>query len=142
MQVTVEEVTGQSDFAICMAIRMEVFVFEQDVPADIEWDAFDRTSTHFFARADGKPVATARLRAEQGVAKIERMAVRKDYRGKHVGDALITKVMEHAKANGFTKASISAQDHAIPFYEKLGFTLCSDAYMEAGIPHHAMERDL
>lgn len=142
MQVTVEEVTGQSDFAICMAIRMEVFVFEQDVPADIEWDAFDRTSTHFFARADGKPVATARLREEKGIARIERMAVRKDYRGKHVGDALITHVMAHAKAKGFSKTAISAQDHAIPFYEKLGFTVCSDAYMEAGIPHHGMERDL
>lgn len=142
MQVTVEAVTSQSDFAICMAIRMEVFVFEQDVPADIEWDAFDRTATHFFARADGKPVATARLRDDAGVAKIERMAVRKDYRGKHVGEALITQVMAHAKAKGFSKTAISAQDQAIPFYEKLGFTVCSEAYMEAGIPHHAMERAL
>ncbi len=142
MQVTVEEVISQSDFAICMAIRMEVFVFEQDVPADIEWDAFDRTSTHFFARADGKPVATARLRDDAGIAKIERMAVRKDYRGKGVGDALITKVMEHAKAKGFAKAFLSAQDHAIPFYEKLGFSVLGEGYMEAGIPHHAMERAL
>lgn len=140
--MTVEEVISQSDFAICMAIRMEVFVFEQDVPADIEWDAFDRTSTHFFARADGKPVATARLRDDAGIARIERMAVRKDYRGKGVGDALLQKVMDHAKAKGFTRTHISAQDHAIPFYEKLGFKVSSDAYMEAGIPHHAMERDL
>lgn len=142
MQVTVEEVVSQSDFAICMAIRMEVFVFEQDVPADVEWDAFDRTSTHFFARADGKPVATARLRDEKGTAKIERMAVRKDYRGKGVGDALLNKVMETAKARNLSKARVSAQDHAIPFYEKLGFAVTGEGYMEAGIPHHAMERDL
>ncbi len=142
MQVTVEEVTSQSDFAICMAIRMEVFVFEQDVPADVEWDAFDRTSTHFFARADGKPVATARLRDEKGTAKIERMAVRKDYRGKGVGDALLNKVMETARARGLARARVSAQDHAIPFYEKLGFAVTGDGYVEAGMPHHAMERDL
>lgn len=142
MQVTVEEVVNQSDFAICMAIRMEVFVFEQEVPADIEWDAFDRTSTHFFARADGKPVATARLRDEKGIAKIERMAVRRDYRGQGVGDALLNAVMDHAKTKNFTKARISAQDHAIAFYEKLGFVVLGEGYMEAGIPHHAMERDL
>lgn len=142
MQITVEEVTNQSDFAICMAIRMEVFVFEQDVPADIEWDAFDRTSTHFFARADGKPVATARLRDENGIAKIERMAVRKDYRGKGVGDALLNRVMETAKNKGLPKARLSAQTHAVPFYEKLGFEVVSDEYMEAGIPHRAMERVL
>lgn len=142
MQVTVEVVTNQSDFAICMAIRMEVFVFEQDVPADVEWDAFDRTSTHFFARAEGKPVATARLREEKGIAKIERMAVRKDYRGKGVGDALLNRVMDSAKAKGLTRARVSAQTHAVPFYEKLGFAVVSDEYMEAGIPHHAMERDL
>lgn len=142
MQITVEEVTGQSDFAICMAIRMEVFVFEQDVPAEEEWDAFDRTSQHFFARADGKPVATARLRELKGVAKIERMAVRKDYRGKGVGDALLEKVMDAARAKGFKKALLSAQDHAIVFYEKLGFKVSGEGYMEAGIPHHAMEREL
>ena len=142
MQITVEEVTGQSDFAICMAIRMEVFVFEQNVPAEEEWDAFDRTSQHFFARADGKPVATARLRDLDGVAKIERMAVRKDYRGKGVGDALLEKVMEVARAKGFQKALISAQSYAVPFYEKLGFKVTSEEYTEAGIPHHAMERDL
>lgn len=142
MQVTVEEVTNQSDFAICMAIRMEVFVFEQDVPADVEWDAFDRTSTHFFARAEGKPVATARLREEKGIAKIERMAVRKDYRGKGVGDTLLNRVMDSAKAKGLTRARVSAQDHAVPFYEKLGFAVTGDGYMEAGIPHHAMERAL
>ena len=142
MQVTVEEVISQSDFAICMAIRMEVFVFEQDVPADIEWDAFDRTSTHFFARADGKPVATARLRDDNGIAKIERMAVRKDYRGKGVGDAMLLHVMEHARTKNYKEARLSAQDHAIPFYEKLGFKVTGEGYMEAGIPHHAMAREL
>lgn len=142
MQITIEEVTGQSDFAICMAIRMEVFVFEQNVPAEDEWDAFDRTATHFFARADGKPVATARLREENGTAKIERMAVRRDYRGKGVGDALLAFVMDHARSKGFAAAMLSAQVQAIPFYEKLGFVASGEEYLEAGIPHRKMERTL
>jgi len=142
MEITVQQVTDQSDFAICMAIRMEVFVFEQEVPAEEEWDAYDRTSTHFFARADGKPVATARLRDLDGIAKIERMAVRQAYRGKGVGDVLLQRVMDTAREQGFTAARISAQTHAIAFYEKLGFAVTSEEYMEAGIPHKAMERAL
>lgn len=142
MHITAEQVVSESDFAICMAIRMEVFVFEQNVPAEEEWDAFDKTSIHFFARADGKPVATARLRPLEGLAKIERMAVRKQFRGQGVGDALLLKVMETAREQGHTRARLSAQTHAVPFYEKLGFQVVSDEYMEAGIPHKLMERDL
>lgn len=142
MQVTVQHVKDQSDFAICMAIRMEVFVFEQDVPADIEWDAYDRTATHFFARSDDKPVATARLRDEKGVAKIERMAVRKNYRGQHIGEALLKHVIEYARGQGFKDAMISAQTHAVPFYNKLGFVAYGEEYMEANIPHYAMKASL
>lgn len=142
MQIEVEQVKTEADFAICMAIRMEVFVFEQNVPAEEEWDAYDKVATHFFARVDGRPAATARLRDEQGIAKVERMAVRQEFRGKHVGDALLCRVMDTAREKGFSRARISAQTHAVPFYEKLGFTVTSAEYMEAGIPHHAMERDL
>lgn len=142
MQVVIEQVKGESDFAICMAIRMEVFVFEQNVPAEEEWDAFDKTSTHFFARVDGKPAATARLREADGVAKIERMAVRGAYRGQHVGEKLLQHVLGHARNAGFKAARVSAQTHAIPFYEKLAFAVTSDEYMEAGIPHKMMERKL
>lgn len=142
MQVTVEEVTQDCDFAICMAIRMDVFVFEQSVPAEEEWDAYDKEARHFFARVDGRPAATARLRAVEGAAKIERMAVRRDFRGKGVGEKLMEYVMEAARAGGMEKVVISAQTHAVPFYEKLGFAAHGDEYMEAGIPHYAMARAL
>lgn len=142
MTIDIIEAKTPADFAICMAIRMEVFVFEQNVPAEEEWDSYDKTATHFFARVDGRPVATARLRDMQGVAKIERMAVRAEFRGKHVGDQLLQHVMEQAKARGFKQARVSAQTHATAFYEKLGFKVTSDEYMEANIPHRTMERDL
>lgn len=142
MQITIEQVKNESDFAICMAIRMEVFVFEQGVKAEDEWDAHDKESAHFFVRVDGKPAATARLREQDGIAKIERMAVREAMRGKHIGEALLQHVMEAARAQGFARARISAQTQAIPFYEKLGFAAQGEKYIEAGIPHYAMERAL
>jgi len=142
VQVEVQQVKNDSDFAICMAIRMEVFVFEQGVAAEEEWDAHDKEAVHFFARVDGKPAATARLRELDGIAKLERMAVRAAFRGKGVGDALLNFVMDHARSMGLKRAKLSAQTHALEFYEKLGFEIVSDEYIEAGIPHKAMERDL
>ena len=62
MSITIREMKDGSDFAICMAIRMEVFVREQGVPLDIEMDAHDATSTHYIAALDGAPAATARTR--------------------------------------------------------------------------------
>jgi predicted GNAT family N-acyltransferase len=143
VHIVVTKVESEADFAICMAIRMQVFVFEQGVSAEEEWDAYDKEATHFFARADGKPAATARLRAmEPGVVKIERMAVLEGMRGKGVGDAVIAALVDEARARGAAKAILSAQTHAVPFYEKLGFAVTSDEYMEAGIPHKAMVRAL
>lgn len=142
MQISVDKVILEADFAICMALRMEVFVFEQNVPAEEEWDAHDKECTHFIARVDGRPAATARWRVVDGIAKIERMAVRQVNRGQGVGDALLTAAMDDARAKGFTHAKLSAQTHAIPFYEKLGFRVTSDEYMEAGIPHKMMAREL
>lgn len=143
MRIDISQVKNEADFAICMAIRMEVFVFEQNVPAELEWDAFDKTATHFFARIDGKPAATARLRRDaDGAAKIERMAVRASQRGQHVGETLLQHVLGQARSEGYAQARVSAQTHAIAFYEKLGFAVVSEEYQEAGIPHKRMERPL
>lgn len=142
MQISVTKVESEADFAICMAIRMEVFVFEQGVSAEEEWDAYDREATHFFARVDGKPAATARLRDVDGIIKIERMAVLQSQREKGVGEAMIRALLEDARAHGYAKAILSAQTHAVPFYEKLGFATTSGEYMEAGMPHKAMEQAL
>jgi predicted GNAT family N-acyltransferase len=142
MQIVIEQATQESDFAICMAIRMEIFVFEQNVPAEEEWDGYDKTSTHFFARVDGKPTATARLRDTDGIARIERMAVRQNARRTGVGKHLLQHLMDYAKKQGFKQAFISAQTHAVPFYEKLGFKSEGEEYMESGIPHFAMRTTL
>lgn len=133
----ISELSGD-DFAACFAIRVEVFVNEQNVPFDEERDALDAGARHFLARLDGVPVGTLRLlEKSDGEAKITRVAVVKAARGKGVGEAL----MRHAEAA--TDAAIlklDAQTQALAFYEKLGFEAYGAPFMEAGIAHRHMRK--
>ncbi|MCD2138734.1 GNAT family N-acetyltransferase [Salinicoccus halitifaciens] len=128
----------------CLDIRMKVFVEEQDVPADIEVDEHEDICTHFVLFDDsGEPVGTVRYRPlEDGMIKIERMAVLKPHRGKGYGYDLMEGVHRHAKSAGYKSAKLGAQVHAIPFYEKLGYSVASDEFDDAGIPHKYMIREL
>lgn len=143
MPAVIKEVTDAADFAICMAIRMEVFVREQNVPLDEEMDEFDATATHYLARVDGQPAATARTRVIDGTGKIERVAVRAPQRGTGVGrelmEHLIARLRNHPQVK---QLKLSSQTQALPFYEKLGFEVTGEEYMEAGIPHRMMQRAL
>lgn len=121
-------------------VRMEVFVEEQDVPQDEEWDGLDAEAVHALAfDNDHEAIATGRLLHD---GKIGRMAVRKPWRGKGVGAALLRLLMDEARANGHTQVKLAAQVHAVPFYEKFGFTAYGEEFMDAGIPHYWMKADL
>lgn len=140
MSVVIREVKDGPDFAICMAIRMEVFVREQQVPLEEEMDDFNATATHYLATLDGAPVATARTRVlEKGVAKIERVAVLKEHRGQGIGLKLmlhlVARLRNHPQVDQIT---INAQVVAVPFYEKMDFVVQGDMFMEANIPHYKM----
>jgi len=141
MSAVIREVKDASDFAICMAIRMEVFVREQGVPLDEEMDDHDATATHYVMQLDGAPVAVARTRIlEDGTAKIERVAIRAQHRGMGLGRQLMQHLIARLRNHPKTKTiRISAQAQALEFYEKLGFTLQGEGHMEAGIPHFTME---
>ncbi len=117
------------------SIRQQVFVDEQQVPAELEWDADDASATHFLLLADDEPAGTARLLAD---GHIGRVAILPQWRGHGLGERLMLHVMAHAEAQGLSPLILSAQVHALPFYERLGFTVSSDEYMEAGIPHREM----
>jgi predicted GNAT family N-acyltransferase len=131
------------DMAICFALRKEVFVVEQFVPEDIEYDEYDQTAVHFLIKAGGAPVGTGRVRYLDGKAKIERVAIRKPHRGKGLGRALMDFMMAHIRKEAKAgKVILSAQREAIPFYTSLKFMIASDEYMDAGIPHRDMERAL
>ena len=107
------------DFADLRAVREPVFVVEQQVPIEEEWDDLDPQCRHVIARdAANRPIGTGRLTPER---KIGRMAVLAEWRGKGVGDALMEALMDEARALGWPEVSLNAQTHAIPFYARHGF---------------------
>lgn len=115
------------------AVREAVFIHEQHVPHDLEWDGMDETATHLLAQTQaGDAIGCARL---IGDGSIGRMAVVKPWRGLGVGHALLTQAVSIYQQLGITPITLSAQIHAIPFYEKFGFVCCSESYLDAGIQH-------
>ena len=121
-------------------VRHAVFVEEQKVPAEIELDEFDPVSLHALAfdRA-GRLLGTGRLLPDGHVG---RMAVLPQARGTGVGSALLAALLQAARARGDREVALSAQTHAIPFYERFGFVVEGDEYDDAGIPHRRMRRAL
>lgn len=119
-------------------IREAVFVVEQAVPPEQEWDADDAEALHFLAFDGDYPVGTARLQAD---GRIGRVSVLREWRGLGVGDALLHAVLEEAARRGLQQQTLSAQTQAVPFYQRLGFEVISDEFLEAGIPHVDMLRN-
>lgn len=131
---------NESEREACRAVREQVFIIGQNVPREDEWDELDATSRHVLARdLDGNPIGTGRLTPER---KIGRMAVLADWRGKHVGEAVMNLLIEQARALGYTSLELHAQTHAVPFYEKFGFVKFGDEFEECAIMHFHMRREL
>lgn len=122
------------------AVRHTVFLDEQGVLPEEEWDAFDATATHFIAIAGSEVVGAARLRLIEGgsTGKIERLAVLQPYRGKSVGAALMQAMLDWLQARNIAKSVLEAQTYAIPFYERFGFVAEGEVYMDARIEHRKM----
>lgn len=122
------------------AVRYEVFVVEQKVPLDMEWDEMDRVCVHALAYDEnGTAVATGRLLPD---GHIGRMAVRKSARGKGIGAAILMALIGEAQKRGDRAVMLNAQTHAEAFYQRYGFTREGEEFMEAGIPHICMRRRL
>jgi len=126
------------------AIRAEVFVQEQQIPAEMEWDAADAGCVHAVAyNRLGLAVATGRLLEHvPGVAKIGRMAVRRPLRGSRVGRAVLDALMQAARQRGDREVILHAQMSAEPFYRRAGFNQRGPVFEEAGIAHIEMVRTL
>lgn len=121
-------------------IRLVVFVEEQRVPVEIEWDDQDDKSVHALAYDEaGDAVATGRLLPD---GHIGRMAVLKEWRGKGVGGAILERLVAAARARGDQEIELFAQTHALEFYRRYGFVESGAIFDEAGIPHQAMRRVL
>lgn len=116
-------------------IRRIVFIEEQTVPEELEWDEHDKESTHFLAYYNNKAVGTARLLTS---GHIGRMAILKGYRNRKIGKNMLEYILEIAKMKSIQKVELSAQEHALGFYKKQGFVVTSKVYLDAGIPHYDM----
>jgi predicted GNAT family N-acyltransferase len=138
------------------SVRRAVFVDEQGVAEDIEYDEHDEpgaAAVHFAAYDDGEPIGAARLRPADGgdhasdaaddrTAKVERVAVAADRRGSGWGRQVMSAVETHARDDGFERIALHAQTHVRGFYERLGYEAHGEEFEEAGIPHIAMAKPL
>jgi predicted GNAT family N-acyltransferase len=141
MPLTIQQVAfTDPEFEACFALRLEVFVHEQNVPPEDERDEHEETALHFLARHEQKPVGTARVLLKPDGVKITRVAVKKSARGLGIGAAL----MRHIEANvaAEKKYVLDAQTQALPFYQALGYQAVGDEFMECGIPHFRMVKNV
>ena len=118
------------------SIREQVFLTEQHVTPELEWDGLDETAEHLLAVDHrGSAIGYARIVDQQ---RIGRMAVLPDWRGLGVGKALLQMAIATCRVSGCKEISLSAQCYAIGFYEQAGFKVCSEEYLDADIPHRDM----
>ena len=123
-------------------IRQKVFIEEQNVTSQLEWDGMDEEAIHFLAFKNEKAIGCARAFVIKNHMQLGRMAVLKKYRREGVGTALIEKAITTAKLNQLSAIYISAQCQAINFYKKFGFEITSDIYLDAEITHRDMKLEL
>lgn len=132
-------VTTDAQYQKALAIRKRVFVVEQNVPAELEVDAYEKTSVHFLCLLGDEAVGTGRMRQKGGLIKFERIATLANHRGKNLGAALMTLMQKYAE-DMFPDLMpyMHAQTTALGFYKKLGWVQLGANFYEAGIDHVAM----
>lgn len=139
-KVWIKKVSEDTDIKICLSIRYQVFVEGQNVSVHQEVDGLDPNSEHYLLFFNHLPVGTARVRFSEDFAKIERVAILESYQGQGLGHMLMNFIIEDIRQNyRVKKAKLGAQSYAIPFYEKLGFLVCSNEYLDAEIAHKDMQ---
>ena len=125
-----------------LMLRVEVFVVEQHGPPNEEPDVYDKECTFVVATSDGSIVGTARFRRVGNHVKIERIAVKKEHRGKGIGRELVLNALQLIRDERPEGVYLHAQTVAEDFYRKLGFEPVGERFMEAGIEHIKMVREV
>lgn len=143
MEIRITVAKKEEEINAALDLRRDVFVREQQVPESLEQDEWDSTAIHFLAYASDLVVGTARLRPiGSKTAKVERVAVLAPFRRRGIGRALMEKIECYAKDLKMSEIILHAQDHAVPFYKKLGYRVQGTPFMDAGIPHLKMSKQL
>ena len=135
-------VGGADDLPALLALRHEVFCVEQGVPVDLEQDGLDTTALHLVALDGGDVVGTCRILTGGDSWRLGRMAVRADRRADGIGRQLMDLAHREARAAGARRVSLAAQTPVQGFYARQGYISRGDVFMEAGIPHIRMDREL
>ncbi|MDH5407421.1 MAG: GNAT family N-acetyltransferase [Gammaproteobacteria bacterium] len=141
MNIEVKEVSWAEQEQALSQIRREVFIEEQHVPEELEWDGLDPDCRHVLAvdQDSGVPIGTGRLVAD---GQLGRMAVAKDYRRQGIGHKILQLLLDIARRDGHTQVYLHAQLTAVEFYQLAKFVASGDTFMDAGIPHINMSRVL
>ncbi|HYK72546.1 MAG TPA: GNAT family N-acetyltransferase [Pseudoneobacillus sp.] len=135
-------VSTEEELQDAFTIRKKVFVEEQNVPLEEEIDQFEDDSTHFVLYNDEQAIGAGRFRILDGLGKVERICVMEEARGTGAGKEIMLGIEEYAKRLDISSLKLNAQTHAIPFYERLGYVVVSEKFMDAGIPHKTMKKTL
>ena len=138
-------ITREDDLKNAFHIREEVFVKEQEVPLEYAFDEFDTLNgicEHVLVYSEEQPAGTGRLRVVDGIGKLERICILVPYRKLGLGKIIINALEEIATKKQIGKVKLHAQTHAEGFYAKLGYQTSSDVFMEDGIPHILMVKEL
>lgn len=133
---------SQEDIEKCYEIRQTVFVQEQGYATELDVDQFDKQATQYLVELDGQRVATARVFQHNGEFSIGRICILKEYRKLGLGRVIMSFGEQIIKKQGGKKIEISAQIHAIPFYEKCGYTAYGEITFEEEKPHKSMTKTL
>lgn len=124
-------------------VRTKVFIDEQHVPAQEEIDQYEDDATHFVLYDDAEnPIGAGRYRILDGFGKVERICVISSSRQKGAGVKIMEAIETFAASKEIQKLKLNAQTHAIPFYERLGYSVVSDEFLDAGIPHKTMIKEI
>lgn len=137
--IRIRRTSWAQDQAPLSAIRRKVFIEEQHVPEDMEWDEFDDDSVHFLAEDNGIAVGCGRLLPS---GQISRISVLEERRSEGIGRALLDAMIDEARSRGLKEVFLHAQTHATSFYEGAGFLVDGGIFVEAGIPHRLMVKSL
>ena len=127
------------DRPLIQQVRRQVFILEQEVAEEEEWDDDDPVAVHVLAVRNREPVGTGRLNTG---GKIGRLAVLREFRGRGIGERLTRMLIQEAAHRGLRQVYLHAQVQALPFYAKLGFRAEGDVFDEARIPHRRMRKSL
>lgn len=138
--MNVVKVEKENQLKDAFSVRVKVFVDEQKVPPEEEIDQFEDVATHFVVYDHGKPIGAGRLRELDGYGKLERICIAADYREKGIGKLIMDTIEAEGKNQGYHGFKLNSQTQAIGFYRKLGYEVCSDEFLDAGIPHVTMKK--